>query len=537
MFQKHGEKLALEIFNFFASPPLQPVRIGLANQEKIRFDGNKRLPAFPCRDPHSKKNMPHRLYASAGRVLHGVVLFLCLQTISMLSCHAEQGNVILVCPPLFTDAIEPWIAQRESEGLSITMLRPPAEAKQLRTAIKAASTTNTRYIMLVGDAPAIGETSDPSRQTPILYARTTVTAKWGSPPHLSTDMLYGDFDDDGTPDAAVGRLPVDHPNQLKTWISRILAREASKDFGPWRSRLQLVGGIGGFGVIADTAIESVTRTILTSMIPGETRAHIAYASPGHPFCPKRASFTDAVVENYSRGARFWIYAGHGQVTELDRVSPSLGGKAVLDRESVKRLLTPANRAPIGVMLACFTGACDAAEDSIAEQMVLSEGGPIAIFAGTRITMPYGNTTTAVGLIKGVFREKAPRLGDAWRCALNEMQAETTDPNETGRMMIDALATLISPSGASLPDERREHMLLYNLLGDPTLRLQHPKSLQITLTKDRPSQHQFQIKVASPISGEMIISVERPLSRKTTGDPNNTLIVKARASLVPSATGA
>jgi hypothetical protein len=484
----------------------------------------------PYRCPHLVKNMLQSLYASAGRVFDCVVLCLILQSICLLSCHAERANVILVCPPVFKTAIQPWIAQRESEGLSITTLQPPAEAKQLRRAIKAACTLETRYIMLVGDAPVIGKPSDPSRQTPILYARTTVTGKWGSPPTLSTDMFYGDFDDDGIPDAAVGRLPVDHPVQLETWISRILARESSKDFGPWRSRLQLVGGIGGFGMIADTAIESVTRTIITSMVPNETRAHISYASPGHPFCPDQDSFTDAIVENYSRGARFWIYAGHGQITELDRVAPSLGGKAVLDRESVKRLVTPANTSPIAVMLACFTGACDAPEDSIAERMVLSEGGPIAVFAGSRITMPYGNTTTAVGLIKGVFRQKLPRLGDAWRCALNEMHRETTDPNATGRIMIDALATLISPSGTKLPDERREHMLLYNLLGDPTLRLHHPRPLQISRTNDDPTPARFQIKVVSPISGEMSISVERPLTRTATGDPNNTVIVKGQASL-------
>ncbi len=400
------------------------------------------------------KNMLQLLYASAGRIFHGLLLGLVLLSISMLSCHAEQGNVILVCPPVFANAIQPWIAQRESEGLSITTIQPPAEARQLRAAIKDARTLDTRYVLLVGDAPVIGEPSDPSRQTPILYARTTVTGKWGSPPTLSTDMFYGDFDDDGIPDAAVGRLPVDHPRQLETWISRIFARESSKDFGPWRSRLQLVGGIGGFGMIADTAIESVTRTIITTMVPSETQAHISYASPGHPFCPKHASFTEAILEDYSRGSRFWIYAGHGQVTELDRVAPALGGKAVLDLESVKRLATPANTAPIAVMLACFTGACDAAEDSIAEQMVLSNSGPIAVFAGSRITMPYGNTTTAVGLINGIFRQKPPRLGDAWRSALNEMQAQTTDPNATGRLMIDALATLISPSGTKLPDERR-----------------------------------------------------------------------------------
>ena len=64
-------------------------------------------------------------------------------------------------------------------------------------------------------------------------------------------MLYGDFNRDSIPDAAVGRLPVDSASQLRNWISRIRARESSDDFGSWRSRVQVIGGVGGFGKLAD----------------------------------------------------------------------------------------------------------------------------------------------------------------------------------------------------------------------------------------------------------------------------------------------
>ena len=475
--------------------------------------------------------MLHQQFPSACRILRLLALGIFVQCGCLNASEADPRHVILVCPPVFTDAMQPWIAQRHSEGLSITTIHPPTSGQELRTEIKNKATDNTRYILLVGDAPIIGQTTDPSRQTPILYARTTVTAKWGSTPTLSSDMLYGDFDGDLIPDAAVGRLPVDRVGQLKTWLTRIRARETSDDFGPWRSRVQVVGGVGGFGKLADTAIESVTRSIVTGMLPTETRTHICYASPGHPFCPPQKSFTDVILNNFSKGARFWVYAGHGQVTELDRVAPSLGGKAVLDRESVKSFVTAPTQAPIAVMLACFTGACDASEDSIAEQMVLNERGPIAVFAGSRITMPYGNTTAAIGLLNGVFHQKLPRLGDAWLNALREMQAEQTNPNQTGRMMVDALAALISPSGTKLPDERREHMLLYNLLGDPTLQLQHPQALQLTRTSNEVDPNSLHLTIESPISGKMAITVDRPLGAVKTGDANNTLILEIESTVV------
>lgn len=475
--------------------------------------------------------MLHQQFPSARRILRLLALGIVFQCVCTNASEATSGHVILVCPPAFTDAMQPWIAQRQSEGLNITTIHPPTSGQELRTAIKNKATDNTRYIVLVGDAPVVGETTDPACQTPILYARTTVTAKWGSTPTLSSDMLYGDFDGDFVPDAVVGRLPVDRVEQLKTWITRIRARETSDDFGPWRSRVQVVGGVGGFGKLADAAIESVTRSIVTGMLPTDTRTHICYASPGHPFCPQHKSFTDVILENYSKGSRFWVYAGHGQVTELDRVAPALGGKAVLDRESVKRFTTAPTTAPIAVMLACFTGACDASEDSIAEQMVLNEGGPIAVFAGSRITMPYGNTTAAIGLLNGVFHQKLPRLGDAWLSALREMQTEQTNPNATGRMMVDTLAALISPSGTRLPDERREHMLLYNLLGDPTLRLQHPQPLELTRTATEGDPKSLQLTIDSPISGHLAITVDRPLGAVKTADANKTLVLQFEATTV------
>ncbi len=73
-----------------------------------------------------------------------------------------------------------------------------------------------------------------------------------------------------------------------------------KTLEPWRGNVQLVGGIGGFGVVADAAIESVTRNIVTNVLPVETRTHVCYASPGHMFCPQAESFTDAVLNQYQQ---------------------------------------------------------------------------------------------------------------------------------------------------------------------------------------------------------------------------------------------
>lgn len=437
--------------------------------------------------------------------------------------QASAVDVVVVCPSNFGDALTPWLDYRRKDGLEITVIEPESDAKNLRAKISDAANNDTGYVVLVGDAPVFGTPCNVLRQIPMIYSPTTVTKAWGSTPTLSSDLLFGDFDQDGLPDAAVGRMPVDDPMQLTKLIRRIQRHESNEDFGAWRGRIQLVTGVGGFGMMADRAIESVTRTIVTGVLPSETRTSVAYASEGHPFCPQQP-FTDAVVDRYSQGSRFWVYAGHGQITELDRFPQNASGTPVLDQRSVQRLQSPSGNSPIAMILACFTGAMDASEDSIAEEMILSDGGPIAVLAGSRVTMPYGNTTAAVGLIDAVYGQHLPRLGDAWLSALVEMHQETTEDTSTTRVMIDALAAVVSPAGTKLVDERREHMSLYNLIGDPLLKLNHPKPVSIQVDPGHDLGAAIKVSVNSSIAGDLVLSFDRPLGAVTEGDPNETTVV-------------
>ena len=58
-----------------------------------------------------------------------------------------------------------------------------------------------------------------------------------------------------------------------------------------------------------------------------------------------------------------------------------------------------------------------------------------------------------------------------------------------RASLDALARGVSPPPIDLAAERREHVLMYQLLGDPLVRLQYPPE---------PEQKPAQISAASDI---------------------------------------
>lgn len=88
-------------------------------------------------------------------------------------------------------------------------------------------------------------------------------------------------------------------------------------------------------------------------------------------------------------------------------------------------------------------------------------------------MPYGNSVFGCELLRAAFKNESATLGEVWLRA----QQETITPTKADdalRMSLDALARGVSPPPVELDAERREHVLLYQLLGDPLLRLSIPR---------------------------------------------------------------
>ena len=481
---------------------------------------------------------------------------------SLAAEPAKKAGVLVVCPQNFRTALQPWIEYRQRQGFDVHVIDSQPTAPKLRDAIRTAARDNDRTLLLIGDCPTIGSSADPNRQVPVAYIPTLVTAKFGSTPTMGTDYPYGDVDNDQRTDLAVGRMPVDTPEQLTAIIGRIKAYESANDFSTWRGRLQLVGGVGGFGFLADKTIESVTRMIVTASLPPEVRTSVAYGSPGHLFYPNER-FSQAVINRYGEGCRFWVYAGHGMVDSLDNVPAGPTGAPVLDNTTIQNLECDPTKAPIAILLCCYTGAIDARIDSFAERLYLHDCGPIAVIAGSRVTMPYGNTSLTLGLVESIFGTQhriqkggqesaestpqpipgpqtpvapeadfkpspvplpaATRLGQAWLHAINQLE-EVDDPEKTQlQVMVDAIATLVSPSGSKLQEERREHAALYSLLGDPLLKLQPPAKIDVQCGSGVDFGETVKVTIQCPIDGQCVVTLDKPLGHSPKSKPGQPYI--------------
>ncbi len=431
---------------------------------------------------------------------------------AMLAVEAGPDTVV-VCPEMFRPAMQAWSAYREGQGHELAFVSNQGTVEDVQAAIKRAGQGGTiKAVVLVGDA-RVGIGMNPAergRCVPVKWAKSEVTVLLGSEPHIGTDDWCGDLDGDGVPEVAVGRLTADTSEELEVMTGKILAYEQSRDHRPWRRRLEFVAGTGGFGALADRLIEGTARTFLTQSIGADYDVVMTYGSWRSPFCPDPRRFREATIESLNAGCQFWIYMGHGYHVELAPV-PTPGGEFPVLSVADAARLECRQGLPIALFMSCYAGAFDAYDDCLAEEMLRAKGGPVAVIGASRTTMPYAMGVMALELARQTLDGPAETLGEAVLAAKRHLLTEGKAAG-TQREMLDSVAGLISPLPGKLVEERREHVLLFNLLGDPLLRLRRPRPVELAVAESAAPGETLEIAGMSEVDGqatvELVVSRDR-----------------------------
>jgi hypothetical protein len=441
----------------------------------------------------------------------------------------------VICPALFQPELARWIAYRQHQGYRVTLLPEtidedteldPASLKE--SLVARHGTTPIGFVLLVGDGgPSRGDSrSEASRYVPSPRIPAKVIARWGEEDHIASDTWYADFDGDGAPEAAVGRLPVDSPEQLRTMIDQIFAYESSPPSGRWQRRLNVVAGLGGFGALLDWVVESTARYFLTRLIPESYEVSMTHASWKSPFCPRPDQFRTVALERLNEGCLFWIYLGHGYHVTLDAVRTPLGDWPILTREDLPRI-DCRNGRPIAFFCACYTGAIDAWDDCLAEEMVRRKNGPVAAIAASRVTMPYGMALLSTGLVDQCFHQRPETLGEALLRAKDELMPRDDKKESTGstgklRALLNVLAKLFDPSPDQLKRQRLEHVHLFHLLGDPLLRMRYPEPVSLEVAEEATAGTSLTVSGTCDLSGPVTLELVLPRDRSERGTSRRSL---------------
>lgn len=459
-----------------------------------------------------------------------------LLTCLLLAADPQPADAVIVAPREFLPALAPLIEHRQRQGHQVAILPASGNAETIRGLIQGvAAQGKLRYVLLVGDVPVANAVPGASaRGVPTHLVPAQVNVAYGSEPQIASDNRYADLDDDDLPDVAVGRLPADSAAEVSRMVAKILAYEQNTDFGPWRQRVNIVAGVGGFNPLIDTVIESATSRLLTSGIPAEYDTRMTYGSWRSPFCPDPRLFHAMAVERHNEGCLFWVYVGHGQARELDRVAIPGERFHILGVDDCRKLQCKSG-SPIAVMLACYTAAFDQNQDCLAEELLKAQGGPVAVFGGSRVTMPYAMGVMGTALMDEYFSRGQLTLGETILAAKRKTMAPLDDPqNPAGlnRILLEGVAAVMSPNKEQLEQERREHLHLFNLMGDPMLRLAYPTEVRLAAPHEAKPGEKLRIEGTSKIAGQAVLELlcrrdchKQPLPSRERFDPTDRALAQ------------
>ena len=354
-------------------------------------------------------------------------------------------------------------------------------------------------LLLVGDGAVSRMEADGIVPAPRVSG--PVIARFGDENHIASDSWYADLDDDGFQECSVGRLPVRTSAELDGVVRKIIRYETQIPTGLWQRDLKFIAGVGGFSPLLDRVIDRTVRNTLAETIPAGYALSFMQADWKSVYCPDPQLFRYLTLDQINAGSLFWVYMGHGSIQSLDRFRTPKGDLMIFERDDV-RYLDCRGGPPILVFCACYTGAYDAREESLAEEAFLTPNGPVAVIASSRTAMPYGMTVFGVEMMEEAFRGNHQNLGQillaakrgmrlletVGNAATDEAKIETDEvPNERSdvdtrreriRRRLDETAKIFDPTGRELDQQLADHRNLFNLFGDPLLAVRIPKTFDV-----------------------------------------------------------
>lgn len=331
---------------------------------------------------------------------------------------AGRVDTILVTTADLMTTTQPLIKFRAKQGLHVKAVDieqiydafsfgevDPQAIKDFLQATQNGTRNAPHYVLLVGNATydprnfLTGDTSDPNT-VPTKLINTTLF-------QAPSDSWFADFDNGGVPGVpqmAIGRLPVGAP--------------AEANLSPQGALAQLVTKIINY----DQVTPSHNFLLTADDEPGFVNSSTTVAT----LLPKGSSATtlnrdstssnhDQLIDDINASPDLVNYFGHGNVnfwaddwfTDADAAA-----------------LTNSARPAVFVLMTCLNGYfVDPQHDSLAEALLQSNGGAVAVWASSGDTVPSGQLQANQALYQQLFGTTAPpTLGDA----VSQAKAATSD---------------------------------------------------------------------------------------------------------------
>jgi hypothetical protein len=276
-------------------------------------------------------------------------------------------------------------------------------------------------------------------------------------------------------------------------------------------------------------LENQAKTVIAK-IPPEFDVRMTYGSPRSAWHWPAEDFNGHLIRSFNEGSLVFTYIGHGSPDAFDYVASGNATYRILHEQDVERLACE-GRSPVMAIIACSTGRyADWERDCLAEKMFLKEGGPIAVIAASRISHPYPNALLGRGIAQPFF-DGQNRVGDAFRAGTQAMLKDSKS------VLFRTLASQFLSKAVDAEALVRDHVYIYNLLGDPAQRVPFPERVEVEAPESAApgSTVQVQAKVPGATLGEAVVSIEARRGSRVAADsrPSESEPTNAGATDEPS----
>jgi hypothetical protein len=426
---------------------------------------------------------------------------------------------VVVTAPAFREAIEPLCRQRKADGLDVVVVQTTdvltakevlaGDAGPLEAHIHklCRDSKGTSYVLLVGATEA-GKLEEAEKKV-LPPLRGTVNRMKGQP----SDNGYGCLGDDLLPTVAVGRFPVRTEAECKQLVQKTLAFERESKPGAWRRRVTLlVGHPGGDSELEKATGERWTESTCLSLAdrvhPGWTVRTVMHCRQSR-FCVPDDRLREQALLYLKEGQAFTVYAGHSWAGGLWSE-----GARFLDRADWGKLSMAGGQ---GVLVSCGCFGCQlygADGEGYGLAALRNPDGPVAVVGAHGESYAAMGQLAFNGLLKSFATADPPaRLGE---CFLGVKEGIAR-----GKMDLLTFNLLDYADGSKgktpLAVQRKEHLQMWLLLGDPALRLPAlPSDLKLKLDGDAEAGKTVVVRGEAPASLEgakVRVTAERVLSSK------------------------
>jgi Peptidase family C25 len=430
------------------------------------------------------------------------------------AAEPQPPQWILVTTPTLRPAAEPLCEHRRAEGMDVHVVTVDEQLKsdegnlgaRIKSEIEHArgDRSSPTYVLLVGAATDAGTKDGTDAIVPMPGGTC------GRMKGMPTDHAYGCCGEDLLPTVAVGRFPAQNLAEAQGMVDKTLAFEREANHGDWQNRLTvLVGNPGGANEFERRMAEAVgpggMLLRFSQIDPAFTARFIIHAN-GSPYTVPDADLHERSLKYLRDGQFFACYLGHS-------AAPGFWSSFVrfLDRNDWSTVAIP--NGP-GIFFTCGCYACQvsgADGEGYALAAARNPKGPVAVIGSHGESYSVAGLLALDGLLGCWHGGKPPeRLADYWMAVQTGLARGPVDS-----FTFFALDQVDGSHGkSSLDEQRREHLEMWTLMGDPALRMPTPAApIQLESSAAVTPGKEISVSGALPPSinsATVRLTLERPL---------------------------